>query len=70
MRTASAAIRSLPVGVGLVSGGTDEHPGLFREVTEGPGSGLKILNQKPSGAAQESVLCRAESVCQSKRTGR
>jgi ATP-dependent Lon protease len=43
----------LPAGQvwALSPGGTDENPGLFRiEVTEGPGSGLKILNQSPPGS--------------------
>jgi ATP-dependent Lon protease len=37
-------------------GGEDEHPGLFRlEVTEGPGSGVRVLNKPVPQPFQESV---------------
>jgi ATP-dependent Lon protease len=37
-------------------GGQDEHPGLFRiEVTEGPGSGVKVLNNPVPAAFRESI---------------
>lgn len=40
----------------LSPGGLDEHPGLFRiEVTEGPGSGVRILNKPAPAAFQESL---------------
>lgn len=40
----------------LSPGGEEEHPGLFRiEVNEGPGSGVKILNQPPPSAFKESL---------------
>lgn len=36
--------------------------GLFRdEVTEGPGSGLRILNQSPPGPLKESVRCAEQN---------
>ena len=55
----------LPAGQvwALSPGGTDENPGLFRiEVTEGPGSGLKILNQSPPGPLKESVRCAEQNL--------
>ena len=55
----------LPAGQvwALSPGGTDENPGLFRiEVTEGPGSGLKILNQSPPGPLKESVRCTEQNL--------
>ena len=56
----------------LSPGGSDENPGLFRiEVTEGPGSGLKILNQSPPGPLKESVRCAEQNLyATSERTGR
>ncbi len=48
----------LPAGqVWCISpGGQDEATGLYRiEVTEGPGSGVRILNQAPPAALRESV---------------
>lgn len=40
----------------ISSGGTDEHPGLYRiEVSEGPGSGVKILNKPVPSAFRESM---------------
>lgn len=37
-------------------GGTDEHPGLYRiEVSEGPGSGVRILNKPVPPAFRESI---------------
>lgn len=40
----------------LSSGGSEEHPGLFKiEVTEGPGYGVRILNRPAAGPFQESV---------------
>ena len=55
----------LPAGQvwALSPGGGDEPPGLFRiEVTEGPGSGLKILNQSPPGPLKESVRCAEQNL--------
>jgi ATP-dependent Lon protease len=55
----------LPAGQvwALSPGGMDENPGLFRiEVTEGPGSGLKILNQSPAGPLKESVRCAEQNL--------
>lgn len=53
------SIGSDPLPAGQVwafsPGGIDENPGLFRiEVSEGPGSGLKVLNQNPPGPLKES----------------
>lgn len=40
----------------ISSGGTDEHPGLYRiEVSEGPGSGVKILNKPVTPPFRESM---------------
>lgn len=40
----------------ISEGGADEHPGLFRiEVTEGYGSGVRILNKPVAAAFRESV---------------
>lgn len=40
----------------LSPGGEEEHPGLFRiEVNEGPGAGVKLLNQPPPPAFKESL---------------
>ena len=40
----------------LSPGGQDEHPGLFRlEVTEGPGSGVRVLNNPVPSAFKESI---------------
>lgn len=40
----------------LSPGGQDEHPGLFRlEVTEGPGSGVRVLNNPVPPAFKESI---------------
>jgi len=47
----------------LSPGGLDEHPGLYRlDVTEGPGSGVKILNQPPPSAFKESVRCAEQNL--------
>jgi ATP-dependent Lon protease len=48
----------LPAGQvwGISPGGQDEAAGLFRiEVTEGPGGGVRILNQSPPAPFRESV---------------
>jgi ATP-dependent Lon protease len=40
----------------LSPGGQDEHPGLFRlEVTEGPGSGVRVLNNPVPASFRESI---------------
>jgi ATP-dependent Lon protease len=40
----------------LSPGGEDEHPGLFRlEVNEGPGSGVRVLNNPVPAAFKESI---------------
>lgn len=44
-------------------GGMDENPGLFRiECNQGPGSGVKILNQPPPGPLKESVRCAEQNL--------
>jgi len=44
-------------------GGEEENPGLFRiEVTEGPGSGVKILNQPTPPPFRESVRCAEQNL--------
>jgi ATP-dependent Lon protease len=44
-------------------GGGDEHQGLFRvDVTEGPGSGVKILNQPAPPPFKESVRCAEQNL--------
>ena len=64
----------LPAGqVWAISpGGQDEAAGLYRiEVTEGPGSGVRILNQSPPGAVpRKRADRRAESLCAGPRTRR
>jgi len=55
----------LPTGQAwaLSPGSGDENPGLFRiEVTEGPGGGLKVLNQSPPGPLKESVRCAEQNL--------
>ena len=47
----------------LSPGGEDEHPGLFRlEVSEGPGSGLHVLNKPVPQAFQESIRCAEQNL--------
>ena len=47
----------------LSPGGQDEHPGLFRiDVTEMPGSGVRVLNQPPPAAFKESVRCAEQNL--------
>jgi ATP-dependent Lon protease len=44
-------------------GGMDENPGLLRvDVTEGPGSGAKILNQPAPAPFKESVRCAEQNL--------
>ncbi len=44
-------------------GGVDENPGLFRvDVTAGPGSGVRILNQPPPAPLKESVRCAEQNL--------
>jgi ATP-dependent Lon protease len=44
-------------------GGGDENPGLYRvDVTEGPGSGVKILNQPAPPPFKESVRCAEQNL--------
>ena len=55
----------LPPGQAWVisPGGGDENPGLYRvDVTGGPGSGLKILNQPAPPAFKESVRCAEQNL--------
>lgn len=55
----------LPPGqVWVISpGGQDENPGLFRiDVTEGPGSGVRILNQPAPPAFKESARCAEQNL--------
>ncbi len=47
----------------LSPGGVEEHPGLFRlEVTDGPGSGVRVLNKPVPPAFQESVRCAEQNL--------
>ena len=44
-------------------GSMDENPGLFRiDVTVGPGSGVRILNQPPPAPLKESVRCAEQNL--------
>ncbi len=55
----------LPPGqVWVISpGGGDENPGLYRvDITEGPGGGVKILNQPTPPAFKESVRCAEQNL--------
>jgi len=55
----------LPPGqVWAISSGTaDENPGLYRiDVTQGPGSGVKILNQPTPPPFRESVRCAEQNL--------
>ena len=55
----------LPPGqVWAISAGTaDENPGLYRiDVTQGPGSGVKILNQPTPPPFRESVRCAEQNL--------
>jgi ATP-dependent Lon protease len=55
----------LPPGqVWVISpGGLEENPGLYRvEVAEGPGSGVKILNQPAPAPFKESVRCAEQNL--------
>ena len=63
-RTASGTTRCRPGKSGCFRlAGIDEHPGLFRvDVTEGPGSGVKILNQPPPAPFKESVRCAEQNL--------
>ena len=72
-RTASAATRCRPARSGRSApAGRTRAPGLYRiEVTEGPGSGVRILNQPPPAPFRESVrVRRAEPLFAGARTGR
>ena len=47
----------------ISSGGGDENPGLYQvNITEGPGSGVKILNQPAPPAFRESVRCAEQNL--------
>jgi ATP-dependent Lon protease len=47
----------------LSPGGQDEHPGLFRlEVTEGPGSGVRVLNNPVPSPFKESIRCAEQNL--------
>jgi len=47
----------------LSPGGQDEHPGLFRlEVTEGPGGGVRVLNNPVPAAFRESIRCAEQNL--------
>ena len=61
----SIGIDPLPPGqVWIVSaGGGDENPGLYQvDITEGPGSGVKILNQPAPPPFKESVRCAEQNL--------
>ena len=62
-RTASAATRCRRDRSGSSPGGGDENPGLYQiDVTEGPGSGVKILNQPAPPPFKESVRCAEQNL--------
>jgi len=47
----------------LSPGGGEEHPGLFRlEVSEGPGSGVRVLNKPVPQPFQESIRCAEQNL--------
>jgi ATP-dependent Lon protease len=47
----------------IAPGGGDENPGLYQlNVTEGPGSGVKILNQPSPAPFRESVRCAEQNL--------
>ena len=47
----------------LSPGGQDEHPGLFRlEVTVGPGSGVRVLNNPVPAQFKESIRCAEQNL--------
>jgi ATP-dependent Lon protease len=47
----------------IAPGGGDEHPGLYRvDITEGPGSGVRILNQPAPPPFKESVRCAEQNL--------
>ncbi|OFW00067.1 MAG: TIGR02688 family protein [Acidobacteria bacterium RIFCSPLOWO2_12_FULL_54_10] len=47
----------------IAPGGGDENPGLYRvDITEGPGSGVKILNQPAPPPFKESVRCAEQNL--------
>lgn len=47
----------------IAAGSLDENPGLFRiDVTEGPGAGVRILNQPPPAPFRESVRCAEQNL--------
>jgi len=61
----SIGVDPLPPGqVWAISpGGMDENPALYRiETVEGPGSGIKILNQPAPGPFRESVRCAEQNL--------
>lgn len=47
----------------ISAGGGEEHPGLYQvDITEGPGSGVKILNQPAPAPFKESVRCAEQNL--------
>ncbi|MBP9058678.1 MAG: protease Lon-related BREX system protein BrxL [Rhodoferax sp.] len=47
----------------LSPGGQEEHPGLFRiEVTDGPGSGVRVLNNPVPAPFRESIRCAEQNL--------
>ena len=61
------SINSDPLPPGQVwaisGGGGDENPGLYQiDIAEGPGSGVKILNQPPPPPFRESVRCAEQNL--------
>lgn len=56
----SETSRLKPDKYGLSPGGQDEHPGLFRLVSEGPGSGVRVLNKPEPRHSGIDPLRRAE----------
>lgn len=47
----------------LSPGGQEEHPGLFRiEVTEGPGGGVRVLNNPVPAPFKESIRCAEQNL--------
>ena len=47
----------------ISAGGGEEHPGLYQvDITEGPGSGVKILNHPAPAPFRESVRCAEQNL--------
>ena len=65
----SVQISGARTGVDPSAGDGQENPGLYRiEVSEGPGSGVKILNKPVPQPFRKCQLCRAKPLCTSKQS--